>query len=181
MTDVINILYRLSLAIYLVSTLVYVGSILMRRVRPARVAVWIFGAAFTVHTVTILVIWRQTGHSPILTVHDGLSFFAWVMAGAYLFFQFKTKTKVLGAFVSPVTLFLLTMASAAQGEAVVVPDILKSGLVSVHAILSVIGEALFAVASLAGCMYLIQDSRIKGKKTGPIDQISSALEGSGPG
>ena len=39
---------------------------------------------------------------------------------------------------------------------------------SIHAILSVIGEALFAVASLAGCMYLIQDSRIKRKKTGPL-------------
>ena len=124
MTDAITILYRLALAVYLVSTLVYIGSILLRRVHTARVAVWIFGAAFTVHTATILVTWWQTGHSPILTIHDGLSFFAWVMAGAYLLFQLKTKTKVLGAFVSPVTFVLLTMASAAQGEAVVIPDIL---------------------------------------------------------
>lgn len=169
------ILCRLSLAAYLISMLIYIGSILLRRVHPARIAVWIFLAAFIAHTATILLAWWQTGHSPILTIHDGLSFFAWGMAGTYLLFQLKTKTRVLGAFVSPITFVLLLMASTGQGEPVIIPDILKNGLVSFHAMLSVIGEALFAIASLAGCMYLIQDSRIKGKKTGRLIKYLPSL------
>ena len=163
--DMAIIFCRLGLAAYFVSSLVFIGSILTRRVHPARIATWIFAAAFAAHTLTLLAVWLKSGYSPVLTIYDGLSFFAWVMAGTYLLFQFRTKTRVLGAFVSPVSFVFLTMASTGLGDPVVIPTILKSGLVAIHAILAVIGEALFAVASLAGLMYLIQDNLIKHKKT----------------
>jgi cytochrome c-type biogenesis protein CcsB len=162
--DMTMILCRLSLAAYLVSTLVYTASLLIRRVHTARIATWIFTAAFATHTFTFIAAWIERGHSPVLTIHDGLSFFAWVMAGTYLIFQLRTKTRVLGAFISPVSFVFLTMASPGLGGAVVIPGILKNGLVALHAMISVIGEALFAVASLAGLMYLIQDNLIKRKK-----------------
>lgn len=158
------ILGRLSLAAYFVSTLFYIGSLLIQRVHPARTATGIFAFAFTAHTMTIIALWMKTGHGPILTIHDVFSFFSWVVGGTYLIFQLRTKTRVLGALVAPVSFILLTMASAGLGGPVIIPEILKSGLVSVHAMLSVIGEALFAVASLSGLMYLLQDNRIKHKK-----------------
>ncbi len=163
--DMAIILCRISLAAYLVSTLVYIGSLLIRRVYLARIATWIFSAAFAAHTLTFFATWLKTGHSPVLTIYDGLSFFAWVMAGTYLIFQLKTKTRVLGAFVAPASFVFLTMASTGLGDPVTIPAILKNGLVPLHAIPAVIGEALFAVASLAGLMYLIQDNLIKHKKT----------------
>jgi cytochrome c-type biogenesis protein CcsB len=156
---------HLALAAYFASSLVFIGSILTRRVHPARIATWIFTAAFAAHTLTFPAVWLRTGHMPVLTIYDGLSFFSWAMAGAYLLFQLRTKTRVLGAFISPVSFVFLIIASMGLGNPVSIPDILKSGLVSVHAILAVIGEALFAVASLAGLMYLIQDNLIKYKKT----------------
>ena len=162
MTDV---LCRLTLAAYLVSTLIYAGSLLIRRVHLARIATWIFGAAFFAHSLTIVAVWLKTGQSPVLAIRDGFSFFAWVMAGTYLVFQLRTKTRVLGAFVSPISSVLLIMASSGVSGPAVVPEILKSGLVSFHAMFSFIGEALFAVASLAGAMFLLQDNLIKRRKT----------------
>lgn len=158
------VLGRLSLAAYFISILFYIASLLLRRVHPARIATWIFAAAFAAHTLTIIAAWMKTGHGPILTLHDMLSFFSLVVGGTYLIFQLRTKTRVLGAFVAPVCFVLMTMASAGLGGPVAIPEILKSGLVSFHAMLCVIGEALFAVASLSGLMYLLQDNRIKRKK-----------------
>jgi len=166
---------RLSLAAYFVSTLIYIASLLIQRVHLARVATWIFSAAFAAHSLTFIAAWVNTGHSPLLTIYDGLSFFAWVVAGTYLLFQLRTKTRVLGAFVSPVSFVFLTMASMGLGGPVVIPAILKSGLVSIHALLSVIGEALFAVASLAGLMYLLQDNLIKHKKTSRLIKYLPSL------
>ena len=163
--DIPFLLCRLTLAAYFMSTVIYAGSLLTRRVHMARAATWIFSAAFAAHTLTIAALWMKTGHSPILTIYDGLSFFGWVMAGTYLLFQFRTKTQVLGAFVSPVSFVLLITASTGISGPVIIPAILKSSLVTIHAMLAVIGEALFAVASLAGLMYLMQDNLIKHKRT----------------
>ena len=169
------ILCRLTLAAYFLSTLIYIGSLLVRRVQPARVATGIFTAAFAAHTLTFLASWLKTGNSPVLSIYDGLSFFAWVVAGTYLFFQLKTKTRALGAFVSPVSFVFLTMASTGLGGPLMIPGILKSGLVAFHAILAVIGEGLFAVASLAGLMYLFQDNFIKHKKASRFVQYLPSL------
>lgn len=161
----VTILCRITLVAYFVSTLIYAASLMTKRVHPTRAATWVFSAAFAAHTLTFLVNWIKAGHSPVLTIFDGLSLFAWTMAGTYLLVQIKTKTRVLGAFISPVAFVFLIMASTGLGGTTTVPAILKSALVPFHAALSVAGEALFAVASLAGFMYLLQDNLIKYRKT----------------
>ena len=52
---------------------------------------------------------------------------------------------------------------------------LRGSLVTVHVILSVAGEALFAVASCAGLMYLIQDGLIRRKKAGSLSRLLPSL------
>jgi ABC-type transport system involved in cytochrome c biogenesis permease subunit len=71
---------------------------------------------------------------------------------------------VLGAFVAPLAALLMIVASAGLGGPVQASPQLQNSLVAVHAILSLAGEALFVLASLAGLMYLIQDERIKQKR-----------------
>jgi len=164
MMDIDMLLYRGALFAYLLSTLVYISSLLIRRVSPARAATWILTGAFGLHTLFFLGEWLGKGYNPFLRIHDILSFFAWVMAGVYLALQLRTKTRVLGAFVSPVVFVLMIISSIGIGGPLAVPEALKGGLVTIHAMLSVIGEALFAVASLAGLAYLIQDGLIKRRK-----------------
>jgi len=173
--DPVILLCRLTLAAYFASTLVYAGSILFKRVHTARTATGVFAAAFILHTLAILAAWIWIGHAPLLTIPGGMSFFAWTMAGAYLLFQLRTKTRVLGAFVSPAVFVFVTIASTGLGEAVVIPPVLRNGLVLFHVMFAVMGEALFAVASLAGLMYLIQDNRIKRRKTSPLIRYLPSL------
>jgi len=159
-----NLFLNVTLGLYVLSTLGYTASLLVRRVQVARVSTWILFLAFLFHAASIGLRYERMGYTPVFGWYDSLSFFAWAMTGTYLAFQLKTKTRVLGAFVSPLAFFIMMAASTGMTEDVRLPGILKSGLVSVHAILSISGEALFALACCAGAMYLIQDGFIRHRR-----------------
>ena len=169
------IFFRVALAVYLLSALGYLGSLYIRRVLAARVSTWFFFSAFALHTLFFAFRCIKTGQNPVISFHETLSFFAWAMAGIYLAFQLKTKTRVLGAFVSPVTFLLMIAASTDLGGYVSIPAALQGNLVPVHVILSVTGEALFALATCAGAMYLIQEGLLKNKKVSSFSKVLPSL------
>jgi cytochrome c-type biogenesis protein CcsB len=166
---------KASLVVYLISSLGYICSLYVKRVLVAKVSTWVFCLAFILHTTFFIFRYIKTGQTPIISLYETLSFFAWVMAGIYLAFQLKTKTRILGAFVSPLTFLLMIAASAGLGGHVSLPGILQSNLVPVHVFLTVTGEALFALASCAGAMYLIQEGLIKNKKMSSFIRILPSL------
>jgi cytochrome c-type biogenesis protein CcsB len=166
---------KASLVVYLISALGYICSLYVKRVLVAKVSTWVFFFAFAFHTMFFAFRYIETGQTPVISLHEALSFFAWAMAGIYLAFQLKTKTRILGAFVSPLTFLLMIAASAGLGGHVSLPGILQSNLVPVHVFLTVTGEALFALASCAGAMYLIQEGLIKNKKMSSFIRILPSL------
>ena len=156
--------FKVALAAYLVTTLGYVVSLLAKRVVAAKVSTWLLFFAFVIHAGYFGARCILTKQSPILGMHDAFSFLAWVIAGIYLAFQLKTRTRILGAFVSPAVSLLMIIASVGLGGQVSIPATLQGRLVPIHIVMAVMGEALFVLASCAGAMYLIQDSLIKRKK-----------------
>jgi len=168
--------FKAALAAYFLSTAGYAISLLVKRVMVAKVSMWIFFAAFLLQTFYFGFRCIETGRSPVLGLHDAFSLIAWAMTGIYLAFQFKTKTRILGAFVSPAAFLLMVIASVRLGYYVALPAVLRGGLVAVHVILSVTGEAFFALASCAGAMYLIQDSLIKNKKGRSFSRLLPPLK-----
>jgi cytochrome c-type biogenesis protein CcsB len=167
--------FKVTLAIYFVSALGYLTSLYVRRVLVAKIATWVLTVAFINHTIFFIFRYAGTGQIPIVSLHEALSFFAWAMTGIYLAFQLKTKTRVLGAFVSPVAFLLMILASVGLGGQVSIPLALQGNLVPVHVVLAVMGEALFSLASLAGAMYLIQEGFIKNKKMSSLTRILPSL------
>jgi len=170
-----TLLFKAAFCAYLVSTLGYMTSLLVKRFRIAKMALWLMSAAFLFHSLFLLYLIFETGQTPILGFHEALNFFAWVLAGIFLALQFKTRTVVLGGFVSPVVFLLMVYASHGLGNVVAIPAVLQGSLVPIHVILSMAGEALFVLASCAGAMYLLQDHFLKRKKAGRISQLLPSL------
>jgi cytochrome c-type biogenesis protein CcsB len=156
-----TLFFKLTLGAYLLSTIGYAVSLAETRIKAAKVSTLIFLAGFALHTVFLVLRAVEAGHSPIVTRHDFMMLFAWILAGSYLAFQIRTKTRVLGALISPLALLMMIVASNRLGDAVVVPPVLRGGLVPVHIIMSVAGEVLFTLACLAAVMYLVQEVMIK--------------------
>jgi cytochrome c-type biogenesis protein CcsB len=169
------VLFKTALTVYLVCAVVYAASLWVRRVLTARVATWLMLAALVIHTFSLASRWFTMGMSPVIGLHDSLSFFAWAMAAAYLALQLRTKTRVLGAFISPVICLIMVVASVELGGDVGSSAALQGSLVTFHVIFSVTGEALFVVASCAGLMYLIQDNMLKKKKEGSLIRLFPSL------
>ena len=156
--------FRIALVAYFVSTAGYIISLFVGRVRVAKVSMWVFSLAFALHTVYIAIQWMGAASTPTANIYGSLSFVAWAVSGAYLAFQTKTKTRVLGVFVSPAVLVMMIAASAGLMDGVSLPSALRGPWVPVHVVLLLTGGALFALACLAGTMYLLQDNLIKSKK-----------------
>jgi cytochrome c-type biogenesis protein CcsB len=168
--------FKLALGAYLISTLGYTASLIVRRVLIARVSTWVLFSAFVLHAAFYLAQWILTHALSIKNFYETLSFFAWILCGIYLVLQLKTKTRVLGAFISPVAFLLMVGASVGIGGPFSIPDTLKGGLVTLHVTLSIAGEALFALASFAGAMYLIQNRLIKEKSIGSFSRLLPSLK-----
>ena len=169
------VLFKLALAVYLASAVVYGGSLWGRRVWPARIATGLMLAALSIHTASFVFRWLVEGTAQPIGPYDALSFFAWVMAAAYLLMQLRTKTRVLGAFVSPGICVIMVVASVELGGRVGASSALKGSLVTAHVMFSIMGEALFAVASCAGIMYLLQDRLIRQKKESSLIRLFPSL------
>ena len=169
------LLFKTAVAVYLASTILYGVSLLGKRVFPARIAAGVLFAALVIHTLFIAARWLPAGETRTVGLHDALSFFAWFTAAVYLAFQLRTKTRVLGAFVAPLICLFMVISSVGLGDAMNASTTLSGSLVWIHMILSVAGEALFAVASCAGLMYLIQDGLIRRKQSRKWSRLLPSL------
>ena len=167
--------FKAALVAYFLSTVGYGISLLVKRVLVAKASMWILFAAFLLQSLAFGARCIATGGSPIHGIHDALALLAWIMTGVYLAFQLKTKTRILGAFVSPTAFLLMIVASVGVLDRVPLPTVLQGSLVPLHILLAVTGEAFFALASCAGAMYLLQDSLIKNKKGRSFSQLLPSL------
>ena len=167
--------FRIALVAYFVSTAGYVSSLFAGRVRVAKASMWVLFLAFALHTVYIVIQWTGAASIPSADIYGSLSFVAWVISGAYLAFQTTTKTRVLGAFVSPAVLVMMIAASAGLMDGASIPSALRGPWVPVHVVLLLAGGALFALACLAGTMYLVQDNLIRNKKVRGFSSLLPSL------
>lgn len=167
--------FKAALAAYFLSTVGYALSLLVKRMLVAKVSMWVLFAAFLLQILAFGARCIATGGSPIHGIYDAMALLAWIMTGVYLAFQFKTKTRILGAFVSPAAFLLMIVASVRLLDRVPIPAVLQGSLVPLHVMLAVTGEALFALASCAGAMYLVQDYLIKNKKGRSFSRLLPSL------
>jgi len=103
---------------------------------------------------------------PITSVHDGLSGFALLSAGVLVLVAKKLsipQALVVGApFLAVVSILAVTVE---PGQ--VVPEALRSVWLGVHIALALGADAALAVAGIIALIYLVQERRLKSKKSGP--------------
>jgi len=169
------ILFQLSLASCTLCTFGYLLSLLIKRVMLARVSTWILIVAFCFLTLNLFTAFINSAGPLNLDSRAFFLFCSWAVAGIYLVFQFKTKTRLLGAFISPFILLLMIAAVGQETGKSLLPENLRSWLTTLHLGFAIIGEALFVLASCAGAMYVIQNGSLKHKKLGKMSRLLPSL------
>jgi cytochrome c-type biogenesis protein CcsB len=153
--------FMATLVLYLIGSTFYLGYLLRRSEALSKVSLVIAGAGFLTHTIA-LATRMLADHVPLTSFHEAMVFFSWALVLVFLIVEFRHRIHVLGSFILPLALISLLSAAALPKEVPTLEPMLKT--VWVHVTLSMLGTVGFAVAFVAGLMYLIQDRLLKSKR-----------------
>ena len=160
------VFFRLTLILYLIATAGFLFFIIKKN---KKVGFWshrILLAGFAFNSIYLALGYYQLGAVPALNFKGALSFFSWTIIGAYIIFQLRFRIMVLGSFVVPFSTFLMIISSTIPISPITVRPIFKGFWLPLHVATALLGDAIFAIAFIAGVMYLIQEHQIKSKRLG---------------
>jgi cytochrome c-type biogenesis protein CcsB len=158
-----SLFFMLTMILYFVSTVCYLAYLLRRAESLSKISLWMTALGFATHTVALAARMSAGGHTQLPTFHAALSFFSWMLILVFLAVEFRRQIHVLGSFMVPLALMsLVTAAAFPSDEVSSLRPVFKT--LWVHVTLSMLGTVGFAVAFVAGVMYLIQDGLLKSKR-----------------
>ena len=160
------LLFLCSLAAYWTAAVFYAVFFVGRKKKVRGMGRAFFFTAAVLHTVNIAARYFEVGHTPITSIHEIISFFAWSIACCHITFRWRYPVKNFGAFASLLVALLMLAAALAPHEAMPLPPELRSWLLPVHASISIVADAFLALAAIGGLMYLIQERQLKQKRFG---------------
>ena len=137
-------------------------------------AVLLIGACL--HGAAIVLRYATLGELPATTGQEALSLFAWILVITYLIVQVRLRLRILGSFVVPLAVIFMVASSLLPSAIAPKSQFLKSGWVVLHVSALLLANALFALASSVGIMYLLQERQIKKKHFGFLYPRLPSLE-----
>jgi cytochrome c-type biogenesis protein CcsB len=156
------VFFMVTMALYFAATVAFLGLLLRRAETLSTVALTITAAGFATHTIALVT--RMVGASSASppSFHEALSFFSWMLVLVLLAAEVRHRLHVLGSFILPLALVSLVSAAALPETAPTLQPVFRT--LWIHVTLSMLGTVGFAVAFVAGVMYLIQDGLLKSKR-----------------
>ena len=168
--------FKCALSLYLLGSLGYILFIIFQLKPMARISYGLLFLGFLSHTLAIGFWYIQTGYFPIHNLGESLSLFAWAIIGMYLLIQLRFNILVLGSFLSPLAAVMMISSSFLHPQAGPANPLLRNLWLMVHVGTIFFGNGVFAIAFLAGIMYLIQERQIKSKHLGLFYHRLPSLE-----
>ncbi len=171
-----DILFQLVFAAYLAATataLVFFWTLNQRLRTVSRGLLLVAGLLHTGYLVARAVV---SGHTPIASSHEAVSFFAWALTWAFLIFRWRYRVKNFGAFVTPMITILMIVALFSPRQVVDLPPALQSWWLPAHASIALMANAMLALAFCGGIMFLLQEREIKRKRLGFFAERLPSLE-----
>jgi len=138
--------------------------------RPRRLNLGMMAAGFLLQTAFLAQRGKVIGHCPLTNLFEVLVFLSWSIALCYFLIGPAYRLSLLGMFTEPLLFVLQVVALLAQQHI----DIRRQFLVphnpwvEFHASLSMMAYGAFAMAGVAGVMYLAQERQLKTHRLGTI-------------
>lgn len=164
----------ITMVLYFVATVSFLAYLLRRSEALSKVSLGITALGFLSHTVALATGMVEASSSSPPSFHAALSFFSWMLILVFLVVEFRHRIHVLGSFMVPLALVSLGSAAALPETVPTLQPVFKT--LWFHVTLSMLGTVGFAVAFVAGVMYLIQDSLLKSKRFNVLYSKLPALD-----
>jgi cytochrome c-type biogenesis protein CcsB len=174
--DIDLIVLRIAAVLYLCATIAALAGVAggqgaSRLFRP------LLTMGLATHVLALVMRAAAVGSMPAASLGESLSILAVLLVGLFLLAQLRAPLVALGAIVAPLAFGLAFAAMALKGAVEPLPPVLHSVWFPLHVGISLLGDAVFALAFSASVLYLIQERRLKAHrgrgKLGPLPSLET--------
>jgi HemX protein len=161
-------LYELSILLYVLSILLYFTDFLQRNRKANQVAFWLLSIVWMFQTFFFLFRIIQTGRFPILTMSEGLYFYAWLLITLSLIINRLLRVDFIVFFTNVLAFLILAIHTFAPNhhQSPAVAEKLISELLMIHITMALLAYAAFSLSFIFSVLYMLQYSLLKRKKWG---------------
>src|SRR5437868_2869222 len=129
--------------------------------RPRRFNFVAIAAGFALQTTFLSVRGHALGRCPITNLFEVFIFLAWSVALIYLAVGPAYRLSLMGAFTAPLVVLLQGLALIAPIDVRHPVKVPANSSLEFHASVSLVAYGAFALACIAGVMYLVQERQLK--------------------
>src|SRR3954454_7169505 len=138
--------------------------------QPKRFKFLAIGLGFLLQTTFLWIRGEAVGRCPITNLFEVFIFMAWSIALIYMLVGPAYRLSLMGAFTAPLVLLLQGFALLAPIDRPHAPRMAVNSWLEFHASISIVAYGAFALACVAGLMYLVQERQLKTRQIHTIFQ-----------
>ncbi len=129
--------------------------------RPGRSGFFAIASGFVLQTAFLWIRGSALGRCPLTNLFEVFIFMAWSVALIYMLVGPAYRLSLMGAFTAPLVLLMQTFALLAPIDRPRAEKISVNPWLEFHASMSIVAYGAFALACVAGLMYLLQERQLK--------------------
>src|SRR6516164_9127775 len=176
LSDLVNIVYQWPDRIWIEAGLVCfllgfgysIHSLFTGKHLTSRLTFGLICLGFLFQTVFLFARGHQIGRCPITNFPELMVFMSWSMVLIYLVIGSTYRLSLIGAFTAPVAAVMLILAHIVPAGPPAHPKLAVNPWLEVHTSFSIVACGAFALACVAGAMYLFQERQLKTRHPGSI-------------
>ncbi|GAB1767661.1 cytochrome C assembly family protein [Priestia megaterium] len=161
-------IYELIVILYAVSVLLYFIDFVQNNRKANWIAFWLLSIVWVLQTAFLILRMFETGRFPILTVSEGLYFYAWVLITLSLVINRLFRVDFMVFFTNVIGFLIMAIHTFAPLETytAVQSERLVSELLIIHITMAILSYGAFSVSFVFSALYLVQYNLLKKKKWG---------------
>lgn len=136
-------------------------SLCARTFQPSRFSFLAIGFGFIFQTAFLYVRGHALGRCPLTNLFEVFIFLAWSIALIYMLVGPAYRLSLMGAFTAPLVLLLQGFALISPIDTRHLVSVPANSWLEFHASMSLVAYGVFALACIAGVMYLVQERQLK--------------------
>ncbi len=164
------------LALYLASSACFLLTVKRRRELLVRAALAAAAAGAAAHCAEIAIRGATGRYVPLTNLFEGLCFLSLCIVISFFIVYGKCRNGEIGSLAMPLAALTLGFAMLLPGAAREPVMEWKAGWIWLHAGTALVSYGGFALAFLAGIMYLVQERQLKSKRSGTVFRWLPSLE-----
>ncbi|MEH7197026.1 cytochrome C assembly family protein [Priestia megaterium] len=161
-------IYELIVILYAASVLLYFIDFVQNNRKANSIAFWLLSIVWVLQTAFLILRMFETGRFPILTVSEGLYFYAWVLITLSLVINRLFRVDFMVFFTNMIGFLIMAIHTFAPLETytAVQSERLVSELLIIHITMAILSYGAFSVSFVFSALYLVQYNLLKKKKWG---------------